>query len=176
MIPIVHRQSYVPLSGGHFMVRDVTDMMIDLVWHRMSAPQIEEFEILYGKEEARSCFGAEIRASEHKAAFFRGGELTCLMWSGWGQVAGMGRVRTLGCVCSDFAIHHSVEFCKHSKEVCEAFMLDEPPDVKEIYVFITETFKQSRNWAVRFCGFKEDCVAAANGGRFVCYKHVIGED
>ena len=52
----------------------------------------------------------------------------------------------------------------------------EPSGVHEIYVMITEDFKQSRNWAVKACGFSECCLVNANGKKFVMYKHIIGED
>lgn len=168
--------NYMSLSDGHYMVHKVTDEMISVMWSKMSRPQREEFEILYGEEEAFDGFKTEIKDANHSAAFFCGMELTCLIWADWGEIGGMGRVRTMGCVCSDFALKHTINFVRHSKEVRDAFMLLEPSNVHEIYVFITETFKQSRNWAVRVCGFKEHCRAKAKGEEFVCYKHVLGEE
>lgn len=168
--------NYVRLSDGHYMVNKVSDTTSSLMWTKMSRSQKEEFEILYGVDKAEEMFKKEIEEAEHKAAFFCGTDLTCLMWSGWGNVGGMGRVRTLGCVCSDWALHHALNFCKHSKEVRDAFMLFEPSDVRDIYVFITKTFRSSREWAVRICNVREHCRVKANGEEFVCYRHVLGEE
>jgi len=165
------------LSDGHYMVNHVTDCMITVMWSLMSEPQREEFEILYGKGRGFGGMRREIRESDHAVAFFCGGKITCLMWAAWQDQDGIKEhARTLGCVCSDYALKHTINFVKHSKECRDAFMLTEPPEVSEIYVFITEHFKSSREWAVRVCGFKEVCKATANGGHFVCYRHVIGED
>lgn len=164
------------LSDGHYMVNHVTDSMIAMMWHSMSDPQKEEFEILYGEGKGFDGMKEEIRSSDHAVAFFCGLQLTCIMWAQWQDQEGIKEhARTLGCVCSDFALKHTVNFVKHSKECRDAFMLTEPKEVDEIYVFITEHFKSSREWAVRVCGLKEVCKATANGGHFVCYKHVVGE-
>lgn len=166
-----------PLSDGHFMVHSVKEMTCSVMWAKMSAPQRHEFEILYGEEGAFDGFKNEILESPHREAFYCGCDLTCLMWAGWSKVGGeSGKLRTLGCVCSEWALRHPLNFCKHSKEVRDAFMRGEPDDVREIYVFIDDTFKSSKNWAARICGLKEYSMAKANGSDFVCYRHVLGED
>ena len=167
------------LSDGHYMVNRITDEMISVMWARMSRLQKEEFELLYGEDEAFECFKGEIRHSEHQAAFFNGSEITCLMWSDWADVKGVGEhLRTLGCVCSDWAFKHPLNFCKHSCEVRDAFMLMEPPEVKEIYVFITKHFSQSRKWAAKICGCKEliEVRGGKGNGSFMMYRYRIGED
>lgn len=164
------------LSDGHYMVNRISDEMLSLMWNRMSAQQRREFEIVHGAKKAERGFRLEVRTSDHAVAFFCGQELTCMMWAHWGNVGGKGRVRILGCVCSDFAVRHTVNFVKHSKEVRTAFEITEPKEVSELYVFIDGTFEQSRNWAVRVCGFKPDGMATANGESFAVYKHVIGEE
>ena len=167
------------LSDCHYMVNRITDEMLSLMWERMSDKQREEFEIVYGKDRAEEMFGAEVRHADHAAAFFCGTDMTCIMWTEWIRIGGFNdgkSVRVLGCVCSDFAIKHTINFVKHSKEVRTAFELMEPSGVHEIYVMITEDFKQSRNWAVKVCGFNECCLVNANGKKFVMCKHIIGED
>lgn len=164
------------LSCGFYMVNHVTDSMISLMWNEMSEPQKEEFEIQYGKDKAFYGMKEEINGSEHAVAFFDGIKLACIMWADWREHGGIGRVRTLGCVCSRYAQRHTLSFVKHSKECRDAFMLTEPSEVSELYVFITESFSCSRNWAVRVCGMKEFCRATANGESFICYRHRIGED
>lgn len=166
----------VHLSDGHYMVNHVSDEMLSLMWSKMSSPQRSEFEAVHGEKNAERGFRLEVRTSDHAVAFFCGKELTCIMWAHWQNVGGRGRVRVLGCVCSDFAIRHTVNFVKHSKEVMEAYEMNEPEDVTELYVFIADSFKQSRNWAVRVCGFKPEGMATANGEKFAAYRHVIGEE
>lgn len=164
------------LSCGFYMVNHVTEEMMSLMWSEMSEPQRNEFEIQYGKEEAFNGMCEEIRGAEHAVAFFDGISLACLMWADWREHEGLGRVRTLGCVCSRYAQRHTLAFVRHSKECRDAFMLTEPPEVSELYVFITASFSCSRKWAVRVCGLKEYCTATANGESFVCYRYRIGED
>lgn len=165
-----------PLSDGHYMVNMVTDEMINLMWKLISRPQRAEFETVYGKESAFEGFRCEIHEADHSAAFFCGTKITCLMWTTWCHHTGINEhARTLGCVCSDFALKHTINFVKHSAEVRDAFMMNEPPEVSEVYVFIADDFKSSKEWAVRVCGFKKVCMASANGGDFVCYVHRIGE-
>lgn len=165
------------LSGGHYMVNHVTDEMMSVMWVRMSQPQKDEFAVMYGADGAEQGFRTEVRSADHAAAFFCCSDLTCIMWATWSSVRGIeGRVRILGCVCSDYAIRKTINFVRHSVEVRSAFELMEPGDVKELYVFITKVFKQSRNWAVRVCNFKEVGMAKANGEEFAVYRHVIGEE
>lgn len=165
------------MSDGHYMVNRVTDEMLSVMWTRMSQPQKDEFAVMYGAEGAERGFRNEVKSADHAAVFFCGTDITCIMWAVWSKVGGIeGRVRVLGCVCSDFAIKRTINFIKHSAEVRSAFELMEPSDVKELYVFITKVFKQSRNWAVRVCNFKEAGMAKANGEEFAVYRHVIGEE
>lgn len=168
------------LSDGLYMVNHITGAMASWIWNSMDANQKEEFEIIYGVDDAFNGFVSEIRASDHCAAFFDCTEICCMMWAGWQKVPVFGnrRVRTLGCVCSEYAKKHMFKFVKHSKECRDAFELMEPKEATEIYVFITESFKQSREWAIRICGLKHECscVGGKLAGDFVCYKHVYGED
>lgn len=164
------------LSCGFYMVNHISTEMMSLMWSEMSRQQKEEFEIQYGKDGAYEGMCSEIREADHAVAFFDGLKLACLMWANWQTHEGIGTVRTLGCVCSQYAVRHTMSFVRHSKECRDAFMLTEPPDVSELYVFITESFSCSRNWAVRVCGLKEYCKATANGESFVCYRHKVGEE
>ena len=166
------------LSDGHFMVHGVSDAAITVMWNRMSRPQKEEFEIAYGVESAFDKFREEIRHASHKVACYCGCDLTCIIWSDWADIGNVGRIRTVGCVCSDFAYRHPMNFCKHSKEVRDIFLRGEPKGkngAKEIYVMITETFKSSRKWAVKFCGCEEAYLAKCNGHDFVVYRFVQRE-
>lgn len=165
------------LACGFYMVNHVTKHMIDYMWHEMSIPQKEEFEIAYGKDNAYDGYCKEIKSSDHAVAFYDGTQLACLMWAHWRDHEGIGRCRTLGCVCSSYAFRHTMSFVRNSKQCRDAFMLTEPASVSEIYVFITDTFTSSRNWAVRVCGLKEFCKAESESGdKFVCYRHRVGED
>lgn len=176
MIMAYNHPNIFHLSNGHYMVNEVTDAMISLMWTSMSRKQSEEFERVYGVENAREMFEKEIRHADHSAAFFCGQYLTCIMWGDWTEIGGLGRKRVLGCVCSDFAVKHTLNFVKHSKEVRDAFMLMEPCEVNEIYVFIADDFVQSKNWAVRVCGMKEVGDATFGTEKFKAYIHVRGEE
>lgn len=167
---------FILLSDGYYLIRRISDNMIRLQWEKMSAPQREEFEILYGKDKAFECFRGEIKTSSNTAAVFNGRELVGLLFSDYANVKGFGRVRALGCVCNtEWCEKHKVDFCKHCKELFEAFALFEPEDAEEMCVFITSKFKESRKWAVKFCGMKEHIDIVCNGESFKMYKRKLWE-
>lgn len=171
-----YQPEVVHLSDGHYMVNHITDEMLSLMWSKMSAPQRQEFEIVHGVKKAERGFRLEVKTSDHAVAVFCGQELACMIWAHWQTVGGLGRVRVVGCVCSDYAFRHTVNFVKHSKEVMDAYEMKETSDVTKLYTFVTDSFKQSRNWVVRACGFKPEGMATANGEKFAMFSRTIGEE
>jgi hypothetical protein len=157
-----------------YLVPRVTTEMMRVMWSSMSEPQREEFRTIYGERYAELFFYKEIRDAEHSAAIFVGPQLACLMWTGWSAGKNGKRLRTMGCVCSEYAIRNPVGFVKRTRAGRDAFLMSEPPDVEEVFVCIDGTFQQSRNWAVRVCDFREYCRLMVNGKEVVCYHYKIG--
>ena len=176
-LPPVLKQDVVPLSGGWYMVRHVSEDMCRHMWQVMDDNQRGEVYALYGDDEQKAMDGMwnECKTSDHQAAFFEGTTLVCIMWAAPTPVTGVGTLRVMGCFCnSEYARNRTLAFVKKTPECRDAFELDEPPDVTEIYVFIAEVFEQSKKWAVMFGGMERAFDARFNEHRFVCYKRMIG--
>ena len=176
-LPPVLKQDVVQLSGGWYMVRHVSEDMCRHMWQVMDDNQRGEVYALYGDDEQKAMDGMwnECKTSDHQAAFFEGTTLVCIMWAAPTPVTGVGTLRVMGCFCnSEYARNRTLAFVKKTPECRDAFELDEPPDVTEIYVFIAEWFEQSKKWAVMFGGMERAFDARFNEHRFVCYKRMIG--
>lgn len=177
-IPPVMRQGVVPLSGGWYMVRHVTKSMCELMWSKMDEFQRDELRALYDGDDSHVKDGmwCECNKSGHQAAFFDGPNLVCIMWAEWTTVRGITeKLRVLGCFCnSEYAREHIMSFVKKTPECRDAFELDEPPAVTELYVFIAKGYNKSRKWAVMFGGMEKAFDAHSKEHPFICYKRPIG--
>lgn len=170
---------YIGLTDGYYMIRRASESAIAEQWRRMSPPQIDEFETLYGKDKAFEGFRNEVLESDNVGVIYKGRELIGMMFSATVNYESLGlkNVRCLGQVCTDYCLKHSIDFCKHCKECRDAFLLFEPSRDSDIYVFIKDSFRSSKEWAVRVCGFHKVGEAfAGEGEKFSIYKHSIGED
>lgn len=143
----------------------------------MDKHQKDEVFALYGNDEQKAKDGLweECKESDHQAAFFDGPTLVFVAWAAPTQISGVGVRRVMGCFANtEYAKRMTLSFTKKTPECFDAFMLDEPPDVQDILVFIAKEFKQSRKWAVMFGGMEPVCEARAGEHEFVCYKRKIG--
>ena len=151
--------------------------MCEIIWRKMDEHQRQELVALYGdkNDAARRGMWRECRTSGHQAAFFDGATLVSVMWSEWTNVRGIGSLRVFGCFCnSEYAREHTLKFVKNTPVCIDSFMLDEPPDVSELYVFIAKDYRQSRKWAVMFGGLEKAFDAHSREHKFVCYKIQMG--
>lgn len=167
----------VPLGEGFYMVRHITEPMANMVWNFLDDNQRNELYALYGDDPdvARRMMWEEIKASDHAAAFYDCTTLVCAMWAGWVPVKNKGRMRTLGCFCNTrYAKRLTRKFIKFTPICRDAFEIEEPHGVDELFVFIAKDFASSRAWAVKIAGFEESFPAVANGHEFVCYSRKIG--
>jgi hypothetical protein len=147
------------------------------MWRVMDENQRGEVYALYGNDEEKAIDGMweECRISDHQAAFFDGTTLVCIMWAAPTPVTGVGTLRVMGCFCnSEYARNRTLSFVKKTPECRDAFELDEPKDIAELYVFIASGYRQSKKWAVMFGELTKAFDARFNEHRFVCYKRRIG--
>lgn len=173
----LHRPLVVNLPSGYMMYNDITRSIAECAWNLITDEQKQEFVVLYGDEErAKKGIFDEILTAEHKASFYNGTELMALMWADWDCSKDGQGVRTLGCVTTAAMQRHKVSFAMHSIDMCEAFMLNEPPSVSKVFVAIQASFKRSVEWARRMCGFRQVGCIDLNGEPFILFSHTIGED
>lgn len=173
--PIPYLPSVFRLSSGFLMFNDITENIASCAWNLITDEQRDEFVALYESEEAaKQGIYDEIKGAEHKASFYRGTDLMALMWSGWERDDDGKCYRTLGCVTTRSMRRQWMQFAKHSMEMCEAYMLNEPPSVNEIFVAIQTSYKQSCEWARRMCGFRQVGLTQINGEPFTIFMHRIG--
>lgn len=165
------------LPQGYVMCDYITDSIANMAWRLVTDEQRKEFIALYGDEEkARNGMRQEILTAEHKASFYNGIELMALMWTGDELTDEGKQIRTLGCVTTRTMRKHWVSFAKNSLAMCKAFMKREPKYVKEVFVGIQSSYKQSCEWASRMCGFKFLYETEVNGEPFSLYVYEIDRE
>jgi hypothetical protein len=165
------------LPNGYMMYNDITQSIASCAWGLITKEQRDEFVALYGSEEdAEKGITHEILSAEHKASVYRGTELMGLMWADYDRSDDGTCLRTLGCVTTKAMRKNWISFAKHSIDMCEAFMLNEPKDVSDIYVAIQSSYRQSCEWARRMCGFRQIGLAVINGEPFEIYKHSLSKE
>lgn len=163
------------LSNGFYMINHVSDDCARVMWYNITNEQREEFIAIYGDEnKARQGLEDEIKSADHAASFYNGPVLVGIMWAGWNEVNGIGRVRTLGCVTTHRMREHGYAFAKHSDEMRDCFEMTEPYGATELYVAIQKSYRTSREWCIRMCKFDEIGETVVNGEPFVLYVHRYG--
>lgn len=163
------------LSNGWFMMNHVSKETAHVMWYNITDEQRKEFIAIYG-DEIKAMLGLEneILSADHAASFFNGMYLVGIMWAGWSEIQGFGRVRTLGCVTTKRMRDHGYAFARHSDEMRDCFELTEPADADALYVAIQKSYNQSRSWCVRMCHFEELGTFDVNGEPFILYAHKYG--
>lgn len=172
------------LSGGYFMVNHIIPEVVNILWNNITKEQRDEFIVAYGSEEkAEEGLKNEIRTADHAACFFDGTTCVGMMWAHWvenddpeieGELEEK-RIRMLGCVTTKRMRDRAYAFARHSDEMRDAFEMTEPPEATELNVAIRKNFKQSNDWAVRMCKFREVGEFEINKEPFVFYQHIHGE-